>query len=366
MHKQILLITIISHFFMSANAEISDMSTEIEKDYIGVIEKSDRISTGNPLDGGYNELVPYVIPAPHQEDAGSCLYMSHTGVIEWWLNKLNRKKNIDLSERYYMALKTERTNQDNIDNWRTDNVRRLNKYSKMVRNSDYPFTKGHFKRKDGKRVVTSASDEGAQYGTAYNWITQRELISQNKLINIPKFKREVIFADDQRNQWNVAVAPLNISEQIKNALKKNKAPVLVVYNHKGFWHANYIFGYNDKIKHNCPFSSSFAPRMREKAQDYEDDAMKTTSKKKRRRLLKKAESYRDRAQKVEDRFNRIGCSNKGAFYVRDSIYADESMPVYDYYTLNNEDDRNLNSPLILREYEWPILTLNHAIQIFPL
>src|SRR4051812_43128067 len=32
--------------------------------------------------GGFNELIPYVLASPDQEDAGSCLYMAITGLAE--------------------------------------------------------------------------------------------------------------------------------------------------------------------------------------------------------------------------------------------------------------------------------------------
>ena len=366
MHTLYLLISLIFTYNISAN-EISDIQHSYEIDYIQQLQESDLISSNSPYYGGYNKLIDYVIPAPYQENAGSCLYMSHTGVIEWWLNKRAKNKTrIDLSERYYMSLKTNRVNQENIDNWRTDNIQRLNKYSKMMLNDHYPFTKSYFKKIKGKRVSTTKADPEAKYGTRYNWIDRTTKKEKSKLFSIPKFERKVLFADPKKNQWNVAVAPLDISKRIKNALIQNESPVLVIYNHKGFWHANYIYGFNDNINHNCPYVRSFPIRMKEKAQEFEELAYKTDSSKRKNSLLKKAKKYRNKAQKVEERFNKIGCSKKGAFYVRDSIYPNEKMPLYTYATQNNEDDQHLNSALILREYEWATTTLNHAIQIYPI
>ena len=264
-----------------------------------------------------------------------------------------------------MSLKTNRVNQEKVENWRTDNIQRLNKYSKMILNEHYPFTKSYYKKIKGKRVATTKENPQAKYGTRYNWIDQTTKREESKLFNIPKFDREVIFSDIERNQWNVAIAPLDIAQRIKNALVQNQSPVLVIYNHKGFWHANYIYGFNDNINHNCPYVRSFPVRMKEKARRFEELAYKTDSEKRKNSLLRKAQKYRGKALKVEERFKKIGCSNKGAFYVRDSIYPDEQMPLYTYATQDNQDDQHLNSALILREYEWTTTTLNHAIQIFP-
>ena len=75
MHKQILLITIISHFFMSANAEISDMSTEIEKDYIN--ESSSRlfINILDSLSKNYKKL--------------DSTFLKFKDKLEYWKTKRN-------------------------------------------------------------------------------------------------------------------------------------------------------------------------------------------------------------------------------------------------------------------------------------
>lgn len=371
------LITLLAASFVAFNAmaEISDLSqVQVERDYVGVInpmslEKSK--SSDDITAGGYNELMKFVVPAPDQEDAGSCLYMSHTGVVEWWYNRLNNltgSNKMDLAERYYMSLKTEKTNQDEIENWRTDNIRRVNKSSIFFKNSDYRFTKGHFKKVDGKRVVTDASDEDASYGTSYNWINlTNEISNRAEVIKLPKFEREVLYADADQDQWAVAKAPVDIVERIKNALHKRNAPVLVIYNHKGFWHANYIFGYNDNADtKGCPFVSSFIKRMQEKYDYWIDKSETTKSDSWREKYLGYAAKSKRREEAVQSRFKEVGgCAKKGVFYVRDSIYGTETMPQYDYDFSRDGEEGYLNEPLIAREFAWVQTTLNHAIQIYP-
>lgn len=370
------LITLLAASFVALNAmaEISDLNqVQVERDYVGIINPMslDEVnSTEDVTVGGFNDLMKYVVPAPDQEDAGSCLYMSHTGVVEWWHNRLNNltgDKKIDFAERYYMSLKTEKTNQDKIENWRTDNIRRVNKSSIFFRNEDYRFTKGNFKKVNGKRVVADASDEEASYGTAYNWINLTEEIPKNATFyKLPNFKREVLYADADKDQWAVGKAPVDIVERIKKALHKRNAPVLVIYNHKGFWHANYIFGYNDNADtKGCPFTSSFLPRMKEKRDYWLEKADKTKSDSWRAKYLGYAEKVMKKGNAVQKRFEEVGCANKGVFYVRDSIYGVETMPKYDYDFNKEGEEGHLNEPLIAREFAWVQTTLNHAIQIYP-
>jgi hypothetical protein len=368
------IMLILGFISTSVMAEVSDMDVnKIRLMQVETITKNKLISyeEDDLFSGGFNELVPYIVPAPYQSNAGSCLYMSHTGIIEWWLNRLNEFKGnrkVDLSERYYMALKTQRAGQDNIKNWRTDNIERLNVNRNMFLNSQYKFTKGNFKVVDGTRVATHENDEQAQYGTKFNWIDKTETITAKNSINLPNFKREILLVDQEENQWNVATAPLDIVDTVKNALVKNRAPVLVIYNHQGFWHANIIFGFNDNYPtKGCPFVSGFKPYMDERARGMEKEAQETDNLKEKKRLLKKAKNFRSKGNKVAKRFDEIGgCASKGVFYVRDSIFPNKDMPLYDYDLNKEGEEKHLNSPLILREYDWLTTTANHVIQIMPL
>ena len=118
--------------------------------------------------GGFNDLLSYVVTAPEQDDAGSCLFMSHTGTLEWWMNRLKKnsgKNKINLSERYMMNLAKAKVGQSSIDNWRTDNIYRLNKNRIHYRNQSFPFTKSWWKRnEDGQRIGHAAGgDHPDQY-----------------------------------------------------------------------------------------------------------------------------------------------------------------------------------------------------------
>lgn len=322
--------------------------------------------------GGFNELISFINPSIDQEDAGSCLYMSHTAVVEWWLNFLEGNSNemIDLSERYYMALKTEDIGAREIKNWRTDNIYRVNVQDKFVSQKSYPFIKGHFTTHPitGERIASDATAKGAIYNTEFNWISfKNEIDSQNQdnFIQLPKFKRELIHVDKNDDQWSVGQAPFDIVDRIKEALIKNRAPVNVIYNHHGFWHAVVIVGFNDFAPtNNCPYAAGFAPFMNEKALEQEFEAAQTTDQSLAKKLISKAKLNRSKAQQVQNKLSQIGgCSKTGVFYVRDSINPDPLMPLYDYDKNRTGEEAHMNAPIIFREYEWMETTGNHAYQI---
>tara|TARA_Y100000590_G_scaffold470758_1_gene669540 strand:- start:4314 stop:5438 length:1125 start_codon:yes stop_codon:yes gene_type:complete len=326
------------------------------------------LPTNDSYLGGYNELLPYVVPAPYQDNAGSCLFMSHTGALEVLMNqKKNRTRNtkLNLSERYFMNLQKLGVGDDLISNWRTDTIYRLNKTGKTYLNKRFRFTKGWYKTVNGKRVPAEAEEEGAFYGTKYNWITDLGSLSKTPKITLPKFKREVIFADPSENQWNVGTAPKDIATRIKNAIRKNKAPVVVIYNHVGFWHATLVVGFNDYAStEGCPFVSQYDEKMNKRADEIVKEADETEDASIKKKLLRKAAKFRKRGNAVQTSFiNDGGCKKSGVFYVRDSIYPNEEQPLYDFDLNNEGEEEHLNAPVILRSYAWAEQLSNHAVLI---
>ncbi|EQC44335.1 hypothetical protein [Bacteriovorax sp. Seq25_V] len=369
------LIAIFANMTFASESDIRRQSIKIDaisKSSIPSFSTSSESTDYEMFAGGFNDLLPYIMPVPDQEDAGSCLYMSLTGTMEWWnnyLNDLTGDQRQDLSERYYMALMKESIGQSRISNWRTDNIERVNEYSKLALNKQYPYTKSYFKyNDDGDRIHTSKDDEKADYGTSYNWISYKKEVDakfDHELVTLPKFNRDVIYADPNKNQWAVASAPKDIVSQIKHALVTNKAPVNVIYTHHGFWHAVIIVGFNDHAPtKGCPYTTGYAPFMNEKAQKYEEEAATEEDLKKKNSLLSKARMARKKATTVQTLFEEQGgCAEKGVFYVRDSINPDESMPIYDYDLSQTGEESHLNPEVIFREYQWFETTGNHAYQI---
>jgi len=320
--------------------------------------------------GGFNQLLPFVMPSPNQEDAGSCLYMAVTGNVEWWLNYLNPNeprvmdgKN-DLSERYLMNMAGIEEEESPVKNWRTDTVYLYNQHAAVL-NSDYPYTKGWFKEVDDQRVIAKPEEKESNFGTGYNWISEIEILKPPK-IELPKFEREILFADQDKNQWNVGVTPENIVQKVKEALKVNQSPVLITYNHYGYWHVHMIVGYDDnEDSRGCTFTKETAPYLKDKANKWLIEADKETDPKIKEKLTKKANTYLKYSDSINKTMDEIGC-NKGVFYVRDSLYSDPEGQNYTYHTNSNNDDRFYAKKVILREYEYLRALANHIIQIKPL
>lgn len=320
---------------------------------------------------GYTELVPYVMGSPNQEGAGSCLYMSITGTAEWWLAKLNPQssKNIDgpldLSERFLMNIAGIDEDRSPVANWKTDTIFHFNQIGYGMLNRHYRYTKGWFQDTSTGYAKAEPHAEGASYGTEYNWIDERPQSHEGR-INLPQFNRRVIFADPASNQWNVAVTPANIVDQVKYYLKKFKAPVNVIYNHYGYWHAVMIVGFDDQEpSRGCSFTAGTGPYFLDQANQYTAQAENAETEAEKNRLLARAKSYQQQAQTVIDAYDRGGrCAGKGVFYVRDSLYQDPEGASYDYDLENTGEEVNIGKKVILREYEWLKVLSNHLIQIY--
>jgi hypothetical protein len=325
----------------------------------------------NPYAGGFNEMLPYVFHSPNQEDAGSCLYMSATGIVEWWMAKLYPKAprrmdgSIDLSERYAMNLHGMMSKE--LPNWRTDIIQIFNQGNRALKNSAYRYTKDWYKDSERGYVQTDADQSGAQFGTPFNWIADKEQINQAETgdwVELPTFKRRVLFEDPAKNQWNIGVTPLNIAEQVKEALRKYKAPVHVIYNHYAYWHAVYIAGYNDNARTDCEFSEGFVPYMSDTVDKYRRNAEAATNPKEREKYLRYASKFQIQVDKAKKRWKEIGgCSGKGVFYVRDSLSSEESEGEYDYNLNENGEERFYSKSIVFRSYEWLQMFANNVTQV---
>ena len=323
---------------------------------------------------GFNKLLPYVLGSPVQEGAGSCLYMTLTGVAEWWLAKRQPSQSraidgpIDLSERYFMNIAGVHEDESGVTNWKLDSMQHLNRAGGSMLNRDYRYTKGWYKEVDDEEmpyVESSKDDEGSKYGTEFNWIDHRDRITKPQ-VELPHFDRRVLFADPASNQWNVAVAPDDIVNQVKKALRKHRSPINVIYNHYGYWHAVMIVGFDDQITdHGCSFTDGSGPYLKKKSIEYAAQAEDLTGEAKEK-MVKRAQRYKTLAAKLNAAYEQGGgCKNRGVFYVRDSLYNDANGPAYDYDLAKEGEERPLGKRVILREYEWLRYLSNHVIQVFP-
>lgn len=339
------------------------------------VQKSDPLTLSKALlpdsmsyKGGYNHLLPFVTSSPYQDGAGSCLFMSHTGVVEILMNQKYGKGH-DLSERYFMNLKKAHIGDELMKNWRVDTIYRLNATGEIYTNKDYYFGKGYYKTFKGRRVFTHKDDPKASYGTKWNWVIDLDRLSTDQSkrpVNLPKFEREILFEDPEENQWNIGTAPKDIVSRVKKAFAKRKAPIEVIYNHHGFWHANIIVGFNNHADSDgCSFVANFQSRMNKRAGEIREEAQQLPEGKDRDKLMRKARNFERKGKKVNDEFlANGGCRGKGVFYVRDSIYPSEQQAIYDFDRNNEGEEAHLNEPVILRSYEWLERLSNNVVQIY--
>jgi hypothetical protein len=325
--------------------------------------------------GGFNELIPYITAAPDQEEANSCLYMSLTGIAEFWLmrsqnnTRFDMDGDFDLSERWWMNQSVYTDNLKRVNNAYTDTIYLFNE-EKSAFNRDYRFTKGWYKEtKDDDIVKAKPGAPGAKYDAVYNWFDDTDKVKKRDLITLPKFYRDVIYKDSEENPWNIGEAPANIVEKIKESLVKYKSPVHVIYNHQGYWHAVVILGFDDNMNsNNCPFVKESQDSFQEEADKSRLRAQQAKSESEKQDHLKRARKFDRYKRELTTSFNKNGgCKPEGVFYVRDSQYSDPTEPMYHYDLNNPSADTHLSKRIIFREYAWAQNMINHAtsISIYP-
>lgn len=317
---------------------------------------------------GFNELVPFVSPSPDQEDAGTCLFMSLTGIAEWFLNKMNgssfrQNGPYDLSERWWVNMNSRLQSEGGISQWMTDTIYLYNRFSGVL-NKVYPFTKGWFQLNNGRINKAPETSAGAKFGTAFNWID--ETASTNLIMTkLPNFQRVIIFHDQNPSPWSFGQANFQVVEQVKQSLQKYKAPVQVIYNHLGYWHSVFIVGYDDNLPtYNCYFIQETREFYQHEIQRIEDllNQFKDTE------LIAELQSKLDMLKSNSAKFEIVhkrngGCRKQGMFYVRDSQYSDSSEEMYHYDLNHIQYSKPYSKRIILREYNWLSDLANNVIQI---
>lgn len=325
--------------------------------------------------GGFNQMLPYIMPSPDQDEAGSCLYMAITGITEWWTAKLHPEMSrqsdgpSDFSERYIMNVAGIEEDDTSLADWRTDSVYLFNKNGhQTMRNVDYRFTKGWYlgESYSDKLSPVAEGTPDASYGTLYNWIDQRP---QNAtFVALPEMKRDVVFADPAHNQWNIGVAPADIVTQVKQLLTTRKSPVLVVYNHNGYWHAVFLVGYNDDMDNNkCAYTERFRTRIKDRADELQRSADEATDQAVKDAYTIRAQRAREAQTKIETAYAAGGgcTSRKGGFYIRDSIYPDDGGAIYDYDLTRTGDEAPYAKRVVFKEYDWLRYFANHISVVYP-
>jgi hypothetical protein len=292
-------------------------------------------------------LIDYVFASPNQFDAGSCLFMTTTGAMELLIHQhtdldtIEYNGDTDLSERFLMAAYQD-VPSSTLSYWLTDTVYTYNYIGGSLLNRDYPFTAGYVRETSGGSLVPcDAGDDGAYYSCSYNWFDERPGNWESLLVDTPAVERTVAFIDPAQNassQWNVGLMDDEDVEKIKYMLRTRRAPVVVIYNHYLYWHADIIVGYDDTVETNgCPMVDS--------SMDYFDE--------------QGSGAY---TRRIENHMDDIGdCTSRGIFYVRDSIYEGTSdEPDYQYSAGFTE---KYSERIVERTYNWVKYLGNHAYAI---
>lgn len=309
---------------------------------------------------GFNELLPFVTPSPDQEDVNSCMLMSLTGVLEWWLHRANNVTRfvqngpLDVSERWWMNLSNQERFTDEVSYWFTDAIYIFNQ-APSATNREYPFRKGWYVETEEDIYPAQPNQQQATYGGRYNWIDETKKV-KGPFIKAPTLGRKVLLKNQNENPWAIGAAPDDIVEKMKEAFQKYKSPIQVIYNHEGYWHAVYVIGYDENMSSmGCPFTTeSLVSFKKESDKSAAEGDMKRA--KKFQRYIKELKSALDRGG---------GCNPKGMFYVRDSQYSDSSEEIYVYDPTNPQANKPYSKRIVLREFDWIRTMANHVSVIYP-
>lgn len=318
---------------------------------------------------GYNELVPFVTPSPDQEDAGTCLFMSLTGIAEWFLQRnsshgpFKQDGPSDLSERWWVNVNSRFSSEQKFSNWATDTIYLYNQFAGVL-NSSYRYTKNWFQVFNNLISKSFPGEPGAKLGTSYNWIDETKNHSLST-VRLPTFQRIVLHKDTKGDPWNFGEAPALIVEQVKRSLQLHKAPVQVIYNHLGYWHSVFIVGFDDNLPSmNCYFIRETKEFYRSEIAKVQSQISQIIDKDLKSELMAKKELLIRNQAKLETVHRKNGgCRSRGMFYVRDSQYSDAHEEIYHYDLKHPEYSRHYSKRLILREYNWLMDLANHVIQI---
>ena len=217
----------------------------------------------------HTSLLPFVQEAPDQGDTAACLFMGSTGAVELLLNKkynIRHPKDGDLFD--FSEVFTINHNKRYSGSWHEMAVARFN---------------------DGWSI--SIQDLAFNAWTTDGQVNRSVWSRPKDFYNLPRiefterFKTTKLFIKG-RNRYSKYVLNDSDIQKVKQALKDSESPILVNYNHRGWWHVVNIVGFDDNAKGEC---------------------LHTPIDK---------------------------CSGKGAFYVRDSLGKKTHLRDYDWFKIN--------------------------------
>jgi hypothetical protein len=172
---------------------------------------------------------------------------------------------------------------------------------------------------------------------------------------MPIFRREVIFADLEKNPWNVGIAPRGTWKKVRDALATQKAPVLVIYNHKMVWHTVFIVGFNDnQDNRNCSFTKESQQFLNSETQRLAKELKNAKTRESRDAAKTKLQNTTEAQQKLKNAVAEGGgcSSSQGVFYVRDSWEDNPGGPLYNYDLSTSGEEKPYSKAVVFREYDW--------------
>jgi hypothetical protein len=293
-------------------------------------------------------LDPYVLASPNQFDAGSCLFMANTGALEILINQhtpieeIEYEGDTDFSERYLMNASDHMPSSE-MNYHITDVAYTYNVFGGSLLNRDYRFTAGYVKDTARGLVVSDSNDPDAYFSCSYNWIDELPDGWEEMVTETPEIERTLIFVDpdlDNNSIWNVGLMNEDVVERIKYELRTKRAPVIVVYNHYLYWHADIVVGYDDAR------SIGECPMVQDSIEYFEQQG---------------ATGY---VRLIEDHMEREGgCFEEGTFFVRDSIYEGTDEELWYDYSARYSFRERYSQRVINRSYDWVRYLSNHAYTV---
>lgn len=221
------------------------------------------------LPSSHTSLLKYVQEAPDQGDTATCLYMASTGAIELLLNKhynitYPKRGDIhDISEIYTINQRARSSG-----TWHQVAIPRFNQ-GWAIHSNDLVFQAWNDDGSVNRSVWSRPS----------NWNQLPKMSIKEKFTSKKLFVRG-------KNRYSQYVIQKGDIEKIKQTLVDTDSPVLINYNHKRWWHAVLIVGYDDNAKGDCLHTPA------------------------------------------------TECSGMGAFWVRDSLGKETHLRDYDWFRVN--------------------------------
>ena len=151
-------------------------------------------------------------------------------------------------------------------------------------------------------------------------------------------------------------------------MRLTQAPVLVMYNHHRYWHVVFIVGYNDDMDNgNCAYTETFRTRIAALVGEMEQRANEGAAPAAKQWYKHVAAFTKTYQAKLERAYaTGGGCtSNRGVFYIRDSIYPDPSGPVYHYDPARPQHDARYSKKIVFKEFDWLRYFANHITVVYP-